>query len=76
MIRNNDIPILEFDTDREAKITAASFLNKILPEYCVISFFKEAISKIVKIKNGRIIGYLHSEIVDIPIYELDIHGKK
>lgn len=76
MIRNNDIPILEFDTDIDAKITAASFLNKILPEYCVISFFKEAISKIVKRKNGRIIGYLHSEIVDIPIYELDIQGKK
>lgn len=76
MIRYNKIPILEFDSDREAKITAASFLNKILPEYCVISFFKEAINKIVKRKNSRIIGYLHSEIVDIPIYELDIHGKR
>ena len=76
MIRYNKIPILEFDSDREAKITAASFLNKILPEYGVISFFKEAINKIVKRKNSRIIGYLHSEIVDIPIYELDIHGKR
>lgn len=56
MIRNNDIPILEFDSDREAKITAASFLNKILPEYCVISFFKEAINKIVKKKIAGLSG--------------------
>lgn len=44
MIRDNDVPILEFDTNRDAKITAASFLNKILPEYYVISFFKEAVN--------------------------------
>lgn len=73
---NNSFPILEFDKNRVAKITASSYLKKTLPEYCVISFFREAIKELVNQQNTVIIDYLHSEILDIPIYELESNGKK
>lgn len=69
MLNNNKFPILEFDTNRAAKISADSFLKKTLPEKCIITFFRDVLDSIVKEENLKVLDYLHSEIMDIPIYE-------
>ena len=76
MIFRNEYPVCEFDTNRDAKIKAADFLDKILPDRCVITFFREALNKFVEEKNLQIIGYLNSEVLDIPIYEYMLDEEK
>ena len=37
-------PICEFDTERKAVICAANFLEKVLPEKCVLTFFRKELN--------------------------------
>lgn len=69
MILKHKYPICEFDTDRNPMIQAANFLEKSLPEKCVITFFRKELDQFVAENNLPIIGYLKSEVFDIPIYE-------
>lgn len=69
MVYRNEYPVLEFDENRNAKIKASDFLNKTLPERCVITFFRKELDKLAKENSLKTIGYLHSEVLDIPIYE-------
>lgn len=69
MILKHKYPICEFDTDRNPIIQAANFLVKSLPEKCVITFFRKELDQFVAENNLPIIGYLKSEVFDIPIYE-------
>lgn len=69
MIINHNYPVCEFDTNREPIIKPADFLEKCLPEKCVITFFRKELEQFVKEHNLPIIGHLHSEVLDIPIYE-------
>ena len=69
MILKNKYPICEFDTDRNPIIQAANFLTESLPEKCVITFFRKELERFVAEKDLPIIGYLNSEVLDIPIYE-------
>ena len=69
MILKNKYPICEFDTDRNPIIQAANFLTESLPEKCVITFFRKELERFVAEKELPIIDYLHSEVLDIPIYE-------
>lgn len=75
MLTAQAYPILEYDTDRTAKIRAADMLPKTLPGKCVITFFRDALGKIVRENDCKILGHLHSEIVDIPIYEYRKNGQ-
>lgn len=75
MLTTHAYPILEYDTDRRAKIQASGLLPKTLPAKCVITFFREALDKIVRENNCRVLDSLHSEIVDIPIYEYRQDGQ-
>ena len=70
MITENEYPILEFDTERKAVISASQFLEKKLPEKCVITFFRKELEELAKEKKFEVLEYLHSEILDIPIYKL------
>lgn len=45
------------------------FLKKCLPEKCVITFFRKELEQFVEDNDLSIIGYLHSEVLDIPIYD-------
>ena len=70
MIKRNEFPILEFDSNKYAKIEPQDVINKQqVPKACVITFFKEVIEK--KLSNGELtqIGTLYSETVNLPVYE-------
>lgn len=69
MIFKNDYPICEYDTNRTPIIKPTDFLNRCLPEKCVITFLRKELEQFVNEYNLPIIGYLHSEVLDIPIYE-------
>lgn len=67
MIHGHKHPICEYDEDRNAIIRAADFLERCLPEKCVITFFRKELEQFVQEHNLPIIEYLHSEVLDIPI---------
>lgn len=69
MILKNKYPICEFDTSKNPIIHPADFLAKSLPEKCVITFFRKELDRFARENNLPVIGYLNSEVFDIPIYE-------
>jgi len=75
MLSESSFPILEFDSDRLAKLRPGSIVKRV-PESkaCVITFFKEVIRK--KLETGELeqIGTSPTETVDIPVYETKYNG--
>lgn len=69
MIEKAQYPVCEFDPKRDPVIHPANFLEKVLPETCVITFFKKELEQLVQQKGLPILGHLHSEVLDIPIYQ-------
>ena len=69
MILKHEYPICEFDTGRKPVIQATDFLAESLPEKCVITFFRKELERFAVENHLPIVGYLHSEVLDIPIYE-------
>lgn len=69
MIIQNQYPVCEFDTNRNPIIKPTDFLKKTLPPKCVITFFRKELNQLVEERKLPVIGYLHSEVLDIPIYE-------
>lgn len=69
MILKNKYPICEFDTSKNPIIQPEDFLTKSLPEKCVITFFRKELERYARENNLPVIGYLNSEVLDIPIYE-------
>ncbi len=76
MILNNQYPVCEYDTSREPIIKPTDFLEKILPSKCVITFFRKELNQLVEDKRLPVIGHLHSEVLDIPIYEYSTPTEK
>lgn len=77
MIYESEFPILQFDENPVAKLMPSSFIKeKTLPECCIITFFKEVVEKMAKEANLKVLGYLHSEVLNIPIYEIVSEGKR
>lgn len=68
-------PILEFDPDRRAKLCPERPAIPTLPQKCVITFFREALEEIVRERGLQPIASLHSEIVDLPIYQIEWNGE-
>ncbi len=76
MLNQSQFPILEFDSNRKAKIEPSNFIKKRqVPDACVITFFKEVLRR--KFEDGELkqIGTLRSETVDLPIYETEYNGR-
>ncbi len=69
MLIKNQYPICEYDTNRNPIIKPTDFLTESLPEKCVITFFRKELERFAAEKKLPIIGYLNSEVLDIPIYE-------
>ena len=69
MLIHHDYPICEYDTNKNPIIKPTDFLKKCLPEKCVITFFRKELEQFVKDNDLSVIGYLHSEVLDIPIYD-------
>jgi len=69
MLIHHNYPICEYDTNRNPIIKPTDFLKKCLPAKCVITFFRKELEQFVKDNDLSVIGYLHSEVLDIPIYD-------
>lgn len=69
MIISGEYPVCEFDTSREAIIKAENPLKEDLPEKCVITFFRKELEAFAREHGLAVLGYLHSEVLDAPIYE-------
>ncbi|MGE5683397.1 MAG: nucleoside phosphorylase [Bacillota bacterium] len=70
-------PILEYDPSRTAIIEPSILLKPIdISEYCVITFFREVIEKVVSGNNVRKVFVLKSEASESPVYEIDFDGKR
>ncbi len=76
MVIKNKYPVCEYDTSRNPIIKPADFLEKTLPSKCVITFFRKELNEFVEYKNLPVIGHLHSEVLDIPIYEYNASKEK
>lgn len=76
MIIPNKYPVCEYDTSRDPIITPTDFLEKALPAKCVITFFRKELEQFVEEQRLPVIGHLHSEVLDIPIYEYRTPTKK
>ena len=76
MIIENKYPVCEYDTSRDPIIKPTDFLKKTLPPKCVITFFRKELNQLVEEKKLPIIGYLHSEVLDIPIYEYNTPSER
>ena len=69
MVLKNKYPVCEFDTGKNSIIQPTNFLAKILPEKCVVTFFRKELEQFVSENNLPVIGCLNSEVLDISIYE-------
>ena len=52
MITHREVPILEYDDNRETLIRAWNYLKEPLPERCVISFFGNEVREKAERENG------------------------
>jgi len=76
MLQESLFPILEFDTNKQAKIEPSKIIKREnVPKACVITFFKEVIRKKYENNELKQIGTIHSETVDIPIYEMEFDNQ-
>ena len=77
MIIKNEIPILEFDTDKNAVImpTHAGF-DLALPEKAVFAFLSDYIDDYAKITNAKQVAIFESATKNIPIYVLEYKGEE
>ncbi len=77
MIIKNEIPILEFDTDKNAVImpTHAGF-DLALPEKAVFAFLSDYIDEYAKITNAKQVAIFESATKNIPIYVLEYKGEE
>lgn len=76
MIIKNRYPVCEYDTNRSPIIKPTDFLRKTLPSKCVITFFRKELAQFVIDKKLPVIGHLHSEVLDIPIYEYNVSKER
>lgn len=76
MIIKNKYPVCEYDTNRNPIINPTDFLDKTLPSKCVITFFGKEFNQFADDNKLPVIGYLRSEIFDIPIYEYQTPEEK
>ena len=77
MFEKKDFPILEFDDNPKAKLEPVNVVTRMdVPEYCVITFFGDAIDFLLKAGKLKQIATFYTATVHLPIYETEYNGKK
>jgi uridine phosphorylase len=72
-----DYPILEFDPTREAVLEPCRLIKPVdVSERCVVCFFADVISKVVRERSPRLVYNCNSEIGSHPVYELEHEGRR
>ncbi|MCL2225377.1 MAG: nucleoside phosphorylase [Defluviitaleaceae bacterium] len=73
----NEFPILEFDSDRNAFIRPEVVIAPIdISERAVMCFFLDAIEQVISDYPHRIVTHITMEGLSLPVYEVDYHGEK
>lgn len=76
MIIKNEIPILEFDTEKTAVIMPRhQNLDLHLPEKAVFAFMCEYVDEYAKESGGKQVGIFESATKDYPIYVINHQGQ-
>ncbi len=76
MFQKRDFPILEFDPNPKAKIEPSSLIEKAdVPDSCVITYFGDVIREFELSGMLKQVAVFRSATVDLPIYEMEYHGK-
>lgn len=70
MLLKGPYPVCDFDPSREPLITPQNFIGELprLPPRCVITFFRGELQRLAEERRLPVIGQLHSEVLDIPVY--------
>ena len=71
----DEIPLLDFDKDRNALIEPSVYKNIGLPEYCVIPFYGSVIENLRQENRLQKVYELGSILMPTEIYKLDHNGK-
>ena len=72
-----DIPILEYDPDREALVEPCRQVEPIgAPEHCVPCFFQDVLTGLLEDGRLREIHGMGSEMGRHPLYEMDVDGRR
>ena len=69
MVLKHEYPICEFDSCKIPLIQPSAVVTESLPESCVITFFRKELERFAAENKLPVVGYLRSEVLDIPIYE-------
>ena len=69
MILQNQYPICEFDTSKNPIIHPANFWRRVFLKNVLLPFLEKNWNSLFAQNNLPVIGYLNSEVLDIPIYE-------
>jgi uridine phosphorylase len=73
----NNIPILEFDPDKNAIIEPQKYLQKIdIADHCVLCFFQDVVNELKEAGKLRLMYTLKSEMGPRPVYEMDVDGQR
>ena len=73
----DDAPILEFDPARDAVLEPHLAIRRFdLPPHVVLCFFRDATAAFVEELGGREIGQLASEMGSVPIFEVELAGRR
>ena len=76
-MKNESIPLLEFDPERRALVEPSEQIKPIgAPEHCVPCFFQDVINKLVDDGRLKEIGCMGSEMGRHPLYEMDADGRR
>jgi uridine phosphorylase len=68
-----DIPLTEFDPDRDAVIEPEKVIrHRDLPEHCILSFFWEVIAKLKDEPNSEALSPIKSEMGEIQLYRINL----
>ncbi len=74
---DQDYPILEFDTAREAFIEPEQLVQPCdVPEACVLCYFGEAIERLLADRQYMAVNTFRSEGIDLPVYVVDYNGTR
>jgi len=74
---NSIYPIIEFDPSVPAKIEPSQVIKpQDVPEYCVITFFREVIEKVVKDHSGKVAAEIDWEDGSHRLYEIVYQDKR
>lgn len=73
-IYKNAFPILEYDDEKDGVIIPNRNGKVLLPEICVLTFFREVLEDFVTKHKSEIRHNYRSEMANFPIYVLDYKG--